>query len=440
MLSISFLRKNLVYLCRKVEDKESYLLKTLTNIRGQGIIYVRSRKNTRDIAGFLVKNKIPAEFYHAGLSRELREQKQNSWMSGRVRIIVATNAFGMGIDKDDVRFVIHWDIPDSIESYFQESGRAGRDNEKAWAVQLYNNSDISRARDRIRTSFPPIEKIKDVYELLCNFLNVPVGSGKNGVYDFRLSEFVAKYRLPVGEAYSSLKFLEKDGYIELTEELNNPSRVYFIVSRDDLYKYQVANSSLDGFIKLILRSYTGMFNGYVAVNEDFLSKKSGLDRDKIYSFLTHLSSHNIIKYIPGKKSALIILIEERLERKALLITKENYADAKQRFEARLESMINYLSSDTKCRSVALLEYFGQESPRCGKCDVCISRNELDLSKYEFDIILEKVKGILVEKSMELKSLLEETGGEEDKVIKVVRWLLDHDKIVQDSEMRLVWNQ
>ncbi len=440
VLSISFLRKNLVYLCRKVEDKESYLLKTLTNIRGQGIIYVRSRKNTRDIAGFLVKNKIPAEFYHAGLSRELREQKQNSWMSGRVRIIVATNAFGMGIDKDDVRFVIHWDIPDSIESYFQESGRAGRDNEKAWAVQLYNNSDISRARDRIRTSFPPIEKIKDVYELLCNFLNVPVGSGKNGVYDFRLSEFVAKYRLPVGEAYSSLKFLEKDGYIELTEELNNPSRVYFIVSRDDLYKYQVANSSLDGFIKLILRSYTGMFNGYVAVNEDFLSKKSGLDRDKIYSFLTHLSSHNIIKYIPGKKSALIILIEERLERKALLITKENYADAKQRFEARLESMINYLSSDTKCRSVALLEYFGQESPRCGKCDVCISRNELDLSKYEFDIILEKVKGILVEKSMELKSLLEETGGEEDKVIKVVRWLLDHDKIVQDSEMRLVWNQ
>ncbi len=439
VLSTSFSRKNLIYLCRKVEDKESYLLKTLSNIRGQGIIYVRSRKNTREIAQLLVKNKISAEFYHAGLSRELREQKQNDWMSGRVRIIAATNAFGMGIDKEDVRFVIHWDIPDSIESYFQESGRAGRDNEKAWAVQLYNNSDISRARDRIRTGFPPIERIKDVYELLCNFLNVPVGSGKNGIYDFNLSEFVARYRLSVSEAYNSLKFLEKDGYVELTEELNNPSRVHFIVSRDDLYKFQVANSSLDGFIKLLLRSYTGMFNGFVAVNEDFLSKKSGLDREKVYKFLTHLSSHNIIKYIPGKKSALIILVEERLERKALMITKDNYADVKQRFEERLESMINYISSDTRCRSVALLGYFGQKSPRCGTCDVCISRNELDLSKYEFDLILDKVKGLLTEKSMLLKSLLEEAGGEEEKVLKVIRWLLDHDKIRQDSDMNLVWN-
>lgn len=440
LLSTDFMRKNLVYVCRKVEDKESYLLKTLSRIRGQGIIYVRSRKNTREIAGLLVKNNISADFYHAGLSRELREQKQNAWMSGRIRIIVATNAFGMGIDKEDVRFVLHWDIPDSIESYFQESGRAGRDNEKAWAVQLYNNSDISRARDRKRTGFPPVERIKDIYELLCNFLDVPVGSGKNGVYDFNLSEFVAKYRLPVSEAYNSLKFLEKDAYIEMTEELNNPSRVYFIVSRDDLYKFQVANSILDGFIKLLLRSYTGMFNGFVAVNEDYLSKKSGLDRDKIYKLLTNLRSNNIIKYIPGKKSALIILIEERLERKALMITKENYTDVKQRFEERLENMISYLSSDSRCRSVALLEYFGQESPRCGTCDVCISRNELDLSKYEFDLILDKIKTVLLEKSMDIKSLLSKAGGEDEKVLKVVRWLLDHDKIIHDSEMQLTWNK
>jgi ATP-dependent DNA helicase RecQ len=438
-LSTSFSRKNLIYISRKVEDKESYLLRTLSNIRGQGIIYVRSRKNTREIATLLNKNDISADYYHAGLSRELREQKQNAWMSSRSRIIVSTNAFGMGIDKEDVRFVVHWDIPDSIESYFQESGRAGRDSEKAWAVQLFNNSDISRARDRVRTGFPPIEKIKDVYELLCNFIDVPVGSGKNGVYDFNLADFVSKYKLSVSEAYSSLKFLEKDSYIELTEELNNPSRVHFTVSRDDLYKFQVANSSLDGFIKLLLRSYTGMFNDFVAVNEDFISRKSGLDRDKIYKFLTHLSSHSVIKYIPGKKSALIILIEERLERKALRITKENHIDVKKRFVERLESMISYISSESKCRSVALLEYFGQESPRCGTCDICQSRNELDMSKYEFDVILDKLKSVLTENSIEIEPLLALLGGDEEKVIKVVRWLLDHDKILQDSDKKLVWN-
>jgi ATP-dependent DNA helicase RecQ len=438
-LSTSFSRKNLIYISRKVEDKESYLLRTLSNIRGQGIIYVRSRKNTREIATLLNKNDISADYYHAGLSRELREQKQNAWMSSRSRIIVSTNAFGMGIDKEDVRFVVHWDIPDSIESYFQESGRAGRDSEKAWAVQLFNNSDISRARDRVRTGFPPVEKIKDVYELLCNFIDVPVGSGKNGVYDFNLADFVSKYKLSVSEAYNSLKFLEKDSYIELTEELNNPSRVHFIVSRDDLYKFQVANSSLDGFIKLLLRSYTGMFNDFVAVNEDFISRKSGLDRDKVYKFLTHLSSHNVIKYIPGKKSALIILIEERLERKALRITKENHIDVKKRFVERLESMIGYISSESKCRSVALLEYFGQESPRCGTCDICQSRNELDMSKYEFDVILDKLKSVLTENSIEIEPLLALLGGDEEKVIKVVRWLLDHDKILQDSDKKLVWN-
>ncbi len=439
VLSTSFLRKNIVYVARKLDDKEAYLLRTLNKIDGQGIIYVRSRKKSREIATFLVQNNITAEFYHAGLSRELREQKQNIWMSGRVRIMVSTNAFGMGIDKDEVRFVIHWDIPDSIESYFQESGRAGRDGKKAWAVQLFSKADIARARDRIRINFPPVDRIKDIYELLCNFLEIPIGSGKNTISDFNIGHFVSKYKLSVSEAYNSIKFLEKNGYLELTEELNNPSRVHFIVTRDDLYKFQVANATMDSFIKLLLRSYTGMFNGFVAINEDYLSKKSGLDREKIYKIMTHLSSLNIIRYIPGKKSALILLLEERLDRKNLLISRENHINIQQRFTERLENMISYVTNDSKCRSSMLLEYFGQKSQRCGLCDICLSRNELDMSKYEFDMILDEIKSSLSENDLDLDSLLLKIEGEEAKVLKVVRWLLDHDKILQDSNNMLVWN-
>ncbi len=439
VLSTSFLRKNIVYVARKLDDKEAYLLRTLNKIDGQGIIYVRSRKKSREIATFLVQNNITAEFYHAGLSRELREQKQNTWMSGRVRIMVSTNAFGMGIDKDEVRFVIHWDIPDSIESYFQESGRAGRDGKKAWAVQLFSKADIARARDRIRINFPPVDRIKDIYELLCNFLEIPIGSGKNTISDFNIGHFVSKYKLSVSEAYNSIKFLEKNGYLELTEELNNPSRVHFIVTRDDLYKFQVANATMDSFIKLLLRSYTGMFNGFVAINEDYLSKKSGLDREKIYKIMTQLSSLNIIRYIPGKKSALILLLEERLDRKNLLISRENHINIQQRFTERLENMISYVTNDSKCRSSMLLEYFGQKSQRCGLCDICLSRNELDMSKYEFDMILDEIKSSLSENDLDLASLLLKIEGEEARVLKVVRWLLDHDKILQDSNNMLVWN-
>ncbi|HKL66980.1 MAG TPA: RecQ family ATP-dependent DNA helicase, partial [Bacteroidales bacterium] len=213
VLKASFERKNLVYLVRKVEDKNEYLLSTVSKVKGSGIIYVRSRKKTREIAQFLVANNIAADYYHAGLKREIKDKKQNAWSSGNPRVIVATNAFGMGIDKADVRFVMHWDIPDSIESYFQESGRAGRDGNKAWAVQLYYESDVKRVRDRVEAKFPPVEYIKNIYELLCNFLQVPVGSGKNVVYDFNLAEFVTKYRLSVTQAYNSLKFLQRENYI-----------------------------------------------------------------------------------------------------------------------------------------------------------------------------------------------------------------------------------
>jgi ATP-dependent DNA helicase RecQ len=438
VLRTSFERKNISYLVRNVEDKGTYLLKTLVKTRGSGIVYVRSRKKCRELAEMLVKEGINADYYHAGLSDETRDKKQTSWTTGETRIIVSTNAFGMGIDKAEVRFVIHWEIPDSIENYFQESGRAGRDGKPAFAVMLFSESDKSRLKDSIRKKFPPVEKIKDIYEALCNYLKVPEGSGKDNVFDFNLYDFLSQYRLPAIETFNSLQFLQREGYVEFTEEINNPSRVHFIVSRDDLYKFQVANESFDSFIKLILRSYTGMFSEYVPVNEENLSRKSGISRNTIYQFLVKLSSYNIIRYIPGKKSALVIFNEERLTRRALFISPENYLEVKEKYEIRLKRMIDYAESDNRCRSVMLLDYFGEESDRCGICDVCRKRNELDLSKYEFDMILEEVKKILSSQRVDAVELVRLTGYPEEKAVKVIRWLLDHNDIRQDQEMKLTW--
>jgi ATP-dependent DNA helicase RecQ len=439
VLRTSFDRKNISYLVRKVEDKGTYLIKTLGKVNGSGIVYVRSRKRCKEVAELLVANGINADFYHAGLPNELRDKKQASWTIGETRVIVATNAFGMGIDKAEVRFVIHWDIPDSIENYFQESGRAGRDSKPAYAVLMYSLADKTRLTDTIRKKFPPVDKIKDTYEALCNFLQVPLGSGKDNVFDFNMSDFVSRFRLPVIESYNSLQFLQREGYLEFTEEINNPSRVHFIVSRDDLYKFQVANESFDGFIKLLLRSYTGMFSEFVPINEEALSKKSAATRDTIYQYLVKLSSLNIIRYIPGKKTALVIFTEERLERKALFISPDNYLHVKEKYEIRLNKMIGYADSETHCRSVYLLDYFGEESDRCGICDVCRERNELDLSKYEFDQILEEIKSILSEKSPDAEELVKMIDQPEDKVIKVIRWLLDHNKLLRDSDHKLSWN-
>jgi ATP-dependent DNA helicase RecQ len=438
VLRMSFARKNISYLVRHAEEKGAYLVKTIQKVNGSGIVYVRSRKRCREVAEILVEKGISADYYHAGLSDEIRDKKQAAWSSGKTRVIVATNAFGMGIDKSEVRFVIHWDIPDAIENYFQESGRAGRDNKPAYAVLLYSPSDKNRLNESLRHKFPPVEKIKDIYEALCNYLMVPLGSGKDNVFDFNMADFVSRFRLPVIETYNSLAFLQREGYMEFTEEINNPSRVHFIVGRDDLYKFQVANESFEGFIKLLLRSYTGMFTEYVAINEESMARKSAISRDTVYQYLVKLSSMNIIRYIPGKKTALVIFTEERLMRKALMISPDNYLHVKEKYSARLEKMIEYAESKNRCRSVILLDYFGEESDRCGICDICRDRNELDLSKYEFDLILEEIKVILEAQKPDPEELVNMISYPEEKVIKVIRWLMDHNKIVQDEDHKLSW--
>lgn len=437
----SFDRKNLSYRVDNVEDKNKRLLNYCNKYKGTAIVYVRNRKKTKEIADFLKLNKISSDFYHAGINHELRNSKQEDWQKGKTRIIVSTNAFGMGIDKPDVRLVVHMDLPDSIEAYFQEAGRAGRDEKEALAVLIINNADKRLAEQRVANTFPEISMIKDIYQALGNYFQLPIGSGKGQSFDFVLYDFLHKYKFSALIAHSSIKILQREGYIDLSDEFNNPSRIHFKVGRDDLYKFQVSNSKYDGFIKLVLRSYTGLFSSYVAIDEGLIAKRSGLSRDDVYKYLIRLSSNQIIDYIPMKKNPVITYTEERLDKNTLYISSESYKFLKDKFVERLDTMIIYGLGTTKCRNQILLEYFGEKkTQRCGKCDVCLERNELDLSRYEFDLILEDIKKELKTKAYLIPELGLKLNYPEDKFIRVFRWLLDHGKIETDIMERYLWKE
>ena len=440
VLRSSYYRSNLIYLVRYEEDKVNYLVKAVQKAKGTGIIYVKSRKLTREISDLLRKNEISADYYHAGLPSKIRSAKQEAWTNGKSRVIVSTNAFGMGIDKADVRFVIHLEAPDSVEAYFQEAGRAGRDGKPAWSVLLYNNSDKVRLERNVAKSFPEPDVIKRIYEGICNFYQLAVGFGKDQSFEFTMALFASSFSFQITTVYNSLKILQREGYLELTDELDNPSRVYFQVDRDDLYKFQVANAELDGFIKLLLRSYTGLFTDYISIDEELMAKRSNISPDLVYQFLTRLRTQRIIDYIPQKKTPFIIFTKERVDLDRLKISKENYEVRKHDYMRRIDAIVHYASSGHKCRSQLLLQYFGEmESVRCGKCDVCLGRNELNVSKYEFDTVSEQIKKVLVEPCF-YEELLERTGGKPDDAIKIIRWLLENEKIVYRVDNRMEWRK
>lgn len=440
LFKMSFERKNLVYIVRNVEDKTRYLQKILTQVNGSAVVYVRSRVRTKELAEFLIKNSISADYFHAGLSNEIRDTRQADWKKGKTRVIVSTNAFGMGIDKPDVRVVVHIDLPDSLEAYFQEAGRAGRDEKKAYAVLLYDGVDKKRLEKSMTDNFPEISYIKNVYNAIGNFYKVPVGGGKGLSFDFNVFDICKAYQLQAVTVLSSLKILQCNGYLEVTDEINAPSRILFIVNRDDLYKFQVLNAQFDGFIKLLLRSYTGVFNDYTPIDELALATKSKTTQEIIYKYLVKLQSLHIIKYNPRKNTPSIFFLEERLDDKNLFISKESYYDRKERYEKRVASALMYANGTTKCRSQVLLSYFGDtESFRCGQCDICVRRNKLDLSKLEFDAVLEQIKKILKLESLLLDDLVDRVSTDEDKVLKVVQWLLDNNKILRNDEHRLEWH-
>jgi ATP-dependent DNA helicase RecQ len=397
VLTKSFHRENLSYLVRQREDKLGYLIDTINKVKGSGIVYVRSRKGTREIVADLRKKGLSADFYHAGLSTSVRSMKQDEWLSGKTCIIVATNAFGMGIDKSDVRFVVHIDPPNSLEAYFQEAGRAGRDGKKAAAVLLFNNADKTRLKKMVTVAFPETEAIKRVYQALCNYLQVAEGFGKGQAFSFSLQDFAQNFKFQQAMVYNSLKILQREGYIEFTEEVDNPSRIYFTVSRDDLYKFQVANADFDGFIKLVLRSYTGLFTGYVYIDEELLAKRAGCDQETVYKYLKHLRKAKIIDYVPRNQTPFIYFSIERIGINRLKISKENYEFRKRDFLKRVESVIHYATSTATCRSQLLLDYFGEKgSPVCGTCDVCRSMQNAGLSSFEFNEISKQVLSVQIE--------------------------------------------
>ena len=438
VLQVSFQRENLNYLVRNVENKNGYLLETLQKVKGTGIIYVRSRKATREIAEELRKNRISADFYHAGLTTSVRSDKQDEWISGKTRVIVATNAFGMGIDKPDVRFVIHFAPPESLEAYFQEAGRAGRDGKKAAAVLLFNNAEKTKLKKQVAVSFPEVANIKRIYQSLCNYLQVAEGFGKNQTFGFQLQQFAQTFKLQQAMVYNSLKMLQLEGYLEFTEEVDNPSRVYFTVSRDDLYKFQVSNAEMDGFVKLLLRSYTGLFTGFVSVDEGLLAKRGGITPEQVYQFLKHLRQAKIIDYVPQNNTPYIFFTRERVAVERLKISKENYGIRKEDFQKRIDAVIHYASCTTHCRSQMLLEYFGEtDAPRCGSCDVCKSLVQLELTGYEFEQISLQIKKIL-ETPCSFEKLLLELEGDQLKLRRVIKWLTDNEKIIFRVDGLIEW--
>jgi ATP-dependent DNA helicase RecQ len=436
----SFERKNLVYLVREVEDKQKYLIKIAKAIKGTGVVYVRNRIHTKEISLLLNQQGITAEYYHAGLTSAERDFKQNQWKKGAIRIMVSTNAFGMGIDKADVRFVVHMDLPDTLEAYFQEAGRGGRDEKQAFAILLYHPGDRNKLERRIESTFPQIDEIKRVYEALGNFFQLPVGGGKNLGFDFDMSAFVKAYKFNILTVYSSLKLLQQSGYLELSEEVDNPSRVIFTVTRDDLYKYQVANAAEDAFIKLLLRSYSGMFTEYRPIDENDLARKTKVKLETITAYLIKLGRDKIINYIPRKKVPQIFYTEERLPTASLLFTREKYQDRKNLYSEKIVAVVDY-ATRKKCRSQQLLNYFGDTTAtRCGVCDVCTERNKLDLSKMEFDLVAEAIKTELKKQPLNLEQLVDAIKQPNNKVVKVIQWLLDNQKLHRDESMLLHWKK
>ncbi len=434
-----FTRPNLAYVVRPTEDKEGELVKILRAVNGCAVVYVRNRKKTREYAEHLIKSNISADYFHAGLTQSSKNERQDKWKNNQTRVMVATNAFGMGIDKPDVRIVVHMDAPDSLEAYFQEAGRGGRDGKKAFAVLLWSNNDQVKLNKQIKTTFPEPEAVKRVYDALGNFFQLPVGAGFQMVYDFDMGKFCSAFNLNILQVFNSLKILQRAGYLTFTEELDIPSKVMFMVEGNELYKFQVANADLDPYIKVLLRTYTGLFTEYASINEADLAKKTGKTQEDIYKALQKITKAGIIHYIPRRKTPLITYIQSREEPRHLRLPPEVYENRKQRYKDQVDAVIEYGSSSHICRSRFLLNYFGQsKSENCGICDVCLSRKKSGLRESVFSEIEKALKNILHEQPMEADRLVNTLRYDKKDVWEVLKWLEDHEIIGETETGEMEW--
>ena len=436
---MSFERKNLAYIVRKTDNKTGELLHILKRIDGSAIIYVRNRRRTKEITELLMQEGITADFYHAGLDNAVKDLRQKRWQNGEIRVMVATNAFGMGIDKPDVRIVLHIALPDSPEAYFQEAGRAGRDGLKAYAVILYAKSDKMTLHKRVADTFPEKEYILQVYEHLQYYYQMAMGDGFQCIREFNLEEFCRKFKYFPVPVDSALKILTQAGYLEYTDEQDNASRILFTIRRDELYKLREMGTEAETLIQTILRSYTGVFTDYAYISEDTLAIRTGLTRQQIYNILVTLTKRRIVDYIPHKKTPYIIYTRERLELRYLHIPASVYEERKARYEARIKAMEEYVTSESVCRSRMLLRYFGEKNEHnCKQCDVCLNRHETDcLPEDSFREMRKQILELLARKSLPPAGIANAIEAEREDISRVIQYLLEEGELkMQDGMLHI----
>lgn len=427
---MSFERKNLVYVVRRTENKFQELLHILGNIDGSTIIYVPNRKKCKELCEQLIAHEITAEYYHAGLAPESKDEREERWRTGLSRVIVATNAFGMGIDKPDVRLVVHTDLPNSIEAYFQEAGRAGRDGQRAYAVVLYSRRDNATVSRRLSDNYPLPEFIREVYDNLCYYYTMALGDGLNCTFEFALADFCHKYHLPVLPTDSALRILTRMGYIDYVEEMEYSSRLCFIVGRDDLYRIYNLSDELDRLITALLRNYSGLFSDFVFIDERYLARLLGVTRHHLYELLVSLSKKRIIQYAPSKKCPIVTFTRQRVLGEELRFAPEVYDERREAFSVRLDAMLKYATSDDECRSRYLLRYFNDvEAPDCGHCDVCLSRRGGEPSEETLAADASMLLSLLADGRVHPTAEIEALGLPRKRQAALLRRLCDEERIV-----------
>ena len=436
VLSKSFRRENISYVIRDTEAKPLELFNILSKVQGGAIVYVRTRLKASSIAAFLNKSGIKSDFYHAGLSSAQRARRQEAWKSGKVPVVVATNAFGMGIDKADVRVVVHYDVPDSPEAYFQEAGRAGRDGKRAYAVLLSSRAALGGLQKRIDDAFPPKDYILRVYEALANYYQLGEGEGQGRAFEFNLKLFARNFKLNEARVMSAISILEVAGFLGYTTDINSRSRVMFTVLRDRLYEFETGDPLLERLMVLLMRNYAGIFVQDAYVDEGFLADQLDVTRKVLYDAFISLAKRKIIRYVPGDVKPYIVYYQPRLPLSYITMGREAYENRKELFVTKIGAMARYIRDDETCRQLLLMEYFGQKEEKpCGICDVCIGKKKR-LHREERKSLEERILQVLAKQNTNIRELVRQLGEDEEVVIGQVRKLLDEGKIQYVSTLEL----